>query len=95
MDEAKSGGLTGGSVPESEFLAAHSHARARLGDVVAGEHLDEGRLATAVLAHQSPDFAGRHIDADVVERGRAAENLRCVANRQCRRHAASLWTTKQ
>jgi hypothetical protein len=31
----------------------------------------------------------------VVKRGRAAEDLRRIAHRQGRRHAASLWTTEQ
>ena len=43
--------------------------------VDAGEHLDQGRLARAVLAHQGVDLAGEEPQVDVVERADARELL--------------------
>ena len=46
--------------------------------VVRREHLDERRLARAVLAHQGVDLARRDVDRDVVQRPRPGEGLREV-----------------
>jgi hypothetical protein len=42
---------------------------------VAGNDLDQRRLAGAVIAHQSDDFAGLEIERDIVERMNGAEML--------------------
>ncbi len=41
----------------------------------AGQHLDQGRLAGAVLAEQRQDLAGVQVQADIVDGDRAAEAL--------------------
>ncbi len=41
----------------------------------AGEHLDEGRFARAVLAAKRVDFAGAQIEADVLQRDDARETF--------------------
>ena len=55
-------------------------ARGRRMDAV--QDLEDGRLAGAVLAEQRVDLADEHVEADVAERGHAAEGLRdaCQAN---------------
>ena len=67
-----------GRLPESSNGSPSSHAtRAGVGRVVAGERLDQRRLAGAVLADERVDLAGR----DLERRRRAA--------RACRRRS---WT---
>ena len=51
---------------------------AGVGLVVAGEDLDQRRLAGAVLADERVDLAGGDVDADVVERDLPRERLRKV-----------------
>ena len=46
------------------------------GPMHAGDDLDHGRLAGAVLAEQNVDLAGAHVEADLVQRKRAGELLR-------------------
>ena len=60
--------------------------------VDAGEDLDQGRLAGAVLAHQGVDFAGEEPQIHVVERLDADEGLVDPAHPEdrVRGHAASL-----
>ena len=50
------------------------------------QDLKDGRLASAVLAEQRVDLAHMHVQADVAERGHAAESLRdaCQADRERR-----------
>ena len=45
---------------------------------IAGDHLDQRRLAGAVVAHQADDFAGLERERDVVDRLDGAEMLRDV-----------------
>ena len=58
-----------------ERLAVEPRERARVGRVVAGEGLDERRLATPVLAHERVDLAGRDLERHVAQRARPAERL--------------------
>ena len=55
-------------------LACDRH-RAGIRTMDAAEHLDEGRLAGAVLAEQGDDFAALDAEADAFERASAAERL--------------------
>ena len=48
---------------------------AGIGAVDAGEHLDQRRLAGAVLAEQRMHLAGAHVEIDRIERQRAGEAL--------------------
>jgi hypothetical protein len=43
------------------------------------QHLDERRLAGAVLPHQRPDLAGAQAEVPVVQRTNGPVRLRCVA----------------
>ena len=57
-----------------EFLVLHAHgAVAR--PVIAGNHLDEGGLARAVVAHQSHDLARRQRQRNVIDGLNCAEML--------------------
>ena len=53
----------------------------------AGDALDEGRLARAVLAHQGDDLAGGDVEIDTVEDRLIGETLRQAGDRQERRQA--------
>ena len=55
-------------------LAVHEHAP-RGGLLHAGEDLHQRRLAGAVLADEDVDLAGVDVEGDVVEGGRAREDL--------------------
>ena len=69
---------------------------AGVGRVDAREHLDEGRLAGAVLAEEREDLAPAQVEADVGDGARAAEGLghsvegqdrrRCIRIRACDGH---------
>ncbi len=59
---------------DAHGLAADEDA-ARVRTVGAGEHLDECRLARAVLAEQGVHLAGAQIEIDAVERDHAGEGL--------------------
>ena len=48
---------------------------AGFGLVGAGEHLDQGRLAGAVLTQQAVHLTGAHLEVDAVERADAGELL--------------------
>ena len=49
---------------------------AGIGLQFAGEQIDQGAFACAVLAHQSVDFAGPNLKVDLIERKRARKSLR-------------------
>ena len=66
-------------------LAVNVQLPARIGGVVAGEDLDEGGLARAVLAEQPPDLTRTDGQGHVVEHDAAPERLRQVPDRQRRR----------
>ena len=81
VDEAQAGGVAVPSVPELadlDGLAVEDDLRARVGMVVARQHLDEGGLARAVVTDQGVHLAGADVEVDVVERLRARERLRQV-----------------
>jgi len=59
---------------QPDARSVHLH-RARIGRVVAGENLDQGRLARAVLADEGMDLAGQDGQIDAGESLRAAEAL--------------------
>ncbi len=65
---------------EAEGLAVEFGHRTRLRVVVAGEDLDEGRLAGAVGPDQGVDLAGHDLEIDVLQRLGAAESLRQGGN---------------
>ena len=66
---------SGTTWPSSNGLAVELGVGAVVRLVVAGERLDERRLARAVLAHQGVDLARADVDRDVLERARGAERL--------------------
>ena len=77
VHEADPGRGGGVAVAEGEGLVVvrpRLSARVRL--VIAGEHLDEGRLAGSVLADESVDLAGLDGDRDVGQRDLSRERLR-------------------
>ena len=65
-------------------LAGHLQGRAVVGRVVAGQDLDEGRLARAVLAEQAVHLPGQDVEVDVRQDGPAREGLREAPRRQGR-----------
>ena len=75
MDEAEAGGVRRRAVAELGGLTVHLHGGAGLGGVEAREHLDERRLAAAVLANQCVDLALEDVEVDVVEGQGAGERL--------------------
>ena len=64
-----------------------------VGAILAGEHLDQGRLACTVFADQGVDLAGADHEADVVDGKRSRERLGDASQlkdgRRCRRQAGS------
>jgi hypothetical protein len=64
-----------GGVCEIERLFVQPGLRARIGLVIAGQHLDQGGLARTVLAHQRMDLAFGYLERHIVERLRARERL--------------------
>ncbi len=73
------GALGGLGIGGGERLAAEQD-RAAVGAERAGQDLDEGALAGAVLAEQGMDLAGGGMELGPRQRGDAAEALR---NRRC------------
>ena len=63
--------VTGCALPEDLAL---------VGLVAGGQHLDEGRLAGAVLAEQAVDLAGTDVEVDAAEREHAGEALHDAAH---------------
>ncbi len=78
-------GVPGIGRPREHQLGAVDEHAAGVGCVHAGEDLDEGRLAGAVLADESVRLARVEIDRDVVERPDRPEALRSVLDREERR----------
>ena len=62
---------------QDQLLVVHSH-RAVARAEVAGDHLDQRRLAGAVVAHQANDFTGLQRERNIVHRLDGAEMLRDV-----------------
>ena len=62
---------------QHDLLAVHAH-RAVARPEVAGDHLDQRRLAGAVVAHQADDLAGLERQRNVVDRLDGAEMFRNV-----------------
>ena len=81
------GGLRLGGAAERDLLA-RERDRAGVDAVHAGQGLDEGRLARAVLAHERVHLAGEHAEVDAVERLHAREADRDAAHLDDRRGAA-------
>ena len=82
VDEAQP---VGDRVPEVERGAVELGTAAGIGRVVAGERLDQRRLAGAVLAHERVDLAGLDVERRVDQRARGPEGLREPADVQHRR----------
>ena len=61
--------------PCEHHLAAVHAQRAAIGEMHAGEDLDERRLAGPVLAHEPVDLAADELDRDVGERVDRTEAL--------------------
>ena len=68
-------------VPEAHLLALPGD-RALVGLVHPGEHLDQGRLAGAVLAEQAVHLTGTDVEVDPGERHDARETLHDVRHAQ-------------
>ena len=80
VDEADAGIARGLPVAERERLAVDPRLRRRrVGLVVAGEDLDQGRLAGAVLADERMHLTRSDVDADVVQGDLSGEGLRTGA----------------
>ena len=75
MDEAKSGRQCSRCRAELERHVGDLGDGADVRLVVAGEDLDDGRLAGAVLADEGMDLAGGDLEVDVVERPLSGERL--------------------
>ena len=60
-------------------MCAHRHAvddeRAGVGPLGAGDDLDQGRFAGAVLADERVDLAGAEVERHALERAEAGEGL--------------------
>ena len=83
MDEAQP---VGDRLPEVEGGAVEFCLAAGIGGVVAGERLDQRRLAGAVLAHERMDLSGLDLERRVDQRARGPEGLREPADLQDGRH---------
>ena len=93
VHEAQAGGPRVGRA-RRRLVAVQPRDARRVGVVVAGEHLDQGRLAGPVLAHERVDLARADLQGDVVERARAGERLREVADPEHRRRARFCWVSR-
>src|SRR5215211_5681866 len=80
MNDADAGarGVLG---PAEGDRAAVDHQRARVGRLRASEHLDQGRLTCAVLAHEREDLAGTDVERHVVDRDHTPKVLADAAER--------------
>ena len=78
MDRRDAAGAGIPRIGEANALAVHQD-RATGWLVEAGEHLDQRRLAGAIVAQQADDLAGQDRQRDVVERVDAGEALGDVA----------------
>ena len=77
VDDRDPGVAGVGRAVEEDLPAVHED-RAGVRRMDSGEDLDEGRLAGAVLAHESVYLAGEEVDRHVLERLHGAERLRRV-----------------
>ena len=82
VDEAQPGVERIGGRAEVERDAGHLGGGTLVGFVVAGEDLDDRRLARAVLADEGVDLAGGDLQVDVVQRPLPGERLRQVDDPQ-------------
>ena len=80
VDEAQP---VGDRVAERERLAVELRDGSRIGRVVAGERLDQRRLAGAVLADERVDLAGADLDRRVDQRPGPGKRLRQLLHTQC------------
>ena len=78
MHEAQAGGPSSGRGAEREGLPGDLGFGAGVGLVVAGEDLDESRLAAAVLSDQRVDLARGDLEIDPAKRPLGAKGLRHV-----------------
>ena len=62
----------------------------RIGDVIAGEHADQGRFAGTVLADEGMNFTRSEIDAHAIDSDHRSKTLGYFAEREERCHAAPL-----
>ena len=76
MNEPQAGRVRGLRRTDIERIAAEVSSRARVGFVIAGKNLDQGRLARAVLSQQRVHFAAAQLKVDVVQSSLALEGLR-------------------
>src|SRR5262249_35046970 len=86
-DEAAPGDGVGAPAGDADALVADQAGRRPL---KAGDHVERRRFTGAVRADQAGDGAGRHLEADVAERGDAAEAHRDAADLDRRRTRAPL-----
>ena len=82
MDDRDPGllGLRAGARTCDRLAVERDRAGVRLVD--AGEHLEQRRLAGAVLPHQRVHLAGAHVEVDVVQHTHAEERLADARHRQ-------------
>jgi len=75
---------------KADFLSVDPQLRAGIGCMEAGQYLDQGRLARAVLPEQTMHLAAPDLQANPVERLHAAEALRQVGETQDRPRRAGV-----
>src|SRR5207244_7933036 len=68
---------------------------AGFGPVVAGDHVEERRLAGAVGADDPENLAGRHLEAHLGYGGEAAEALRHALEGEDRRGVTHAWARRR
>src|SRR5207248_3535687 len=90
VDEAQAGVARSDRVAQRHRLAGQRDLGAGVGLVVARQHLDERRLAAAVLADQRVNLAGRDVEVDAVQGLGAREALAEAADREDGVHRAQL-----
>ena len=72
----------GSSAPKVQRGVLPVRSVAGIGQVHARKHLDEGRLAGAVLAEQRVDFAGVDVEVEAIERQGSGEAFGDAAHRE-------------
>ena len=76
VDERHARAAGTGTQVGGDVLPSHAHVRPGLGRVVAGQDLDQSRLATAVLPDEADDLTARELQGDVLQHRHSAEALR-------------------
>src|SRR5206468_8024759 len=76
-------------------VVAREDDAAGFGPVVAGDHVEERRLAGAVGADDPEDLAGRHRDAHLGHGGETAEALRDALECEDRRGVTHAWARRR